>query len=78
MHILDAIKALKGALGQAKEDLANEAVAHLATMEERDQAQTDLKVGLAELAAVASELGLDYPAVEYPAKEPEAEAPEGE
>ena len=75
MHIVDAIRALKGGLEEEK-------TAHLLTMSERDEARETLqpcKDALAaaqlqaedaqrELAAAAQELGLEYPAAEAPAK----------
>ena len=71
MHILDAIKALKGGLESEKE-------AHLVTMTERDEARDALQptkdareaaeqravAAEAELAAAAQELGVEYPAAE--------------
>ena len=76
MHIVDAIKALKGGLEKEKE-------AHMITMTERDEARDALEPTLAglaaanlradaaeaELAAAATELGVEYPAAEEaPAK----------
>ena len=83
MHIVDAIRALKGEPQKLRQDLEAEKEAHLLTMSERDEARETLqpcKDALAaaqlqaedaqrELAAVAQELGVEYPAVEEaPAK----------
>ena len=64
MHIVDAIKALKGGLATEKE-------AHAATMAELEVAKAAEKLAVklaleveAELAAVAKELGVEYPAVD--------------
>ena len=78
MHIVDAIKALKGGLATEKE-------AHMTTMTEREEARGDLDLSQkslaisegrvaealkraekaeAELAAAATELGVEYPAVD--------------
>ena len=88
MHILDAIKALKGGLASEKE-------AHIVTMTERDEARDALaptknalnrcsralatvnrraEKAEAELAAVAKELGLEYPAAEAEAPADDAQA----
>ena len=69
MHILDAIKALKGGLADEKEE-------HMQTMTERDAARHDLAAmqgraekAEAELAAIAAEVGVTYPETEDTAKE---------
>lgn len=64
MHILDALKAFKG-------DFEKEKDAHIITMGERDEARTTLQPALdaleaaqTELALIAGELGVEYPAEE--------------
>ena len=76
MRILDAIKTLKENFGQHKKELTEEKDAHLITMTERDVAREALQPTLdalqaaqSELAAIATELEVEYPMVEKEAEE---------